>query len=111
LRLHILLARHFSWTRTAKDKEALRISAAEIASPRLYSLLIDHSLNADSKMLSASEHQGDLMKALLVVGGVLNGFGVVSLAYFASPVRILLQASLGQQKLHLLIPTWVGQRS
>jgi hypothetical protein len=48
------------------------------------------------------------MKALLIIGGVLIGLGVVSLAYFASPIRILLEASLGQQKLHLLIPTMSG---
>jgi hypothetical protein len=45
------------------------------------------------------------MKALLIIGGVLIGLGVVSLAHFASPIRILLEASFGQQKLHLLIPT------
>jgi len=48
------------------------------------------------------------MKALLIIGCALIGFGVVSLAYFASPIRILLQASLGQQQLHLLIPSLGG---
>lgn len=45
------------------------------------------------------------MKALSIVGSVLIALGVISLAYFASPIRIMLQAILGQQKLHLLIPT------
>ena len=48
------------------------------------------------------------MKALLIVGCTLIGLGVVSLAYFASPIRILLEASLGQQKLDFLIPTMGG---
>jgi hypothetical protein len=48
------------------------------------------------------------MKELLIIGCVLIGLGVVSLAYFASPIRILLEASLGQQKLDLLIPTMGG---
>jgi len=48
------------------------------------------------------------VKALLIVGCALIGLGVVSLVYFASPVRILLEASLGQQKLDLLIPTMGG---
>jgi hypothetical protein len=48
------------------------------------------------------------MKALSIIGSVLIALGVISLAYFLSPVRILLQASLGQQKLHLLIPTMGG---
>ena len=48
------------------------------------------------------------MKALLIVGCMLIGLGVVSLAYFASPIRILLEASFGQQKLDLLIPTMGG---
>jgi len=48
------------------------------------------------------------MKVLLIAGCVLIGLGVVSLAYFASPIRILLQATVGQQKLHLLIPTMGG---
>ena len=48
------------------------------------------------------------MKALLIVGCALIGLGVVSLVYFASPVRILLEASIGQQKLDLLIPTMGG---
>jgi membrane protein DedA with SNARE-associated domain len=45
------------------------------------------------------------MKALSIVGSVLIALGVISLTYFASPIRIMLQAILGQQKLHLLIPT------
>jgi hypothetical protein len=48
------------------------------------------------------------MRALSIVGCVLIVLGILSLAYFASPLRILLQASLGQQKLHLLIPTMSG---
>jgi hypothetical protein len=48
------------------------------------------------------------MKALLIIGFVLTGLGVVSLAYFASPIRILLEASLCQQKLDLLVPTMGG---
>ncbi len=48
------------------------------------------------------------MKAPLIVGCALIGLGVVSLVYFASPVRILLEASLGQQKLDLLIPAMGG---
>lgn len=59
-------------------------------------------------MLLASERKGILMKALLIIGCGLVGFGVVSLAYFASPIRILLEASVGQQKLDLLIPTMSG---
>jgi hypothetical protein len=63
---------------------------------------------ADNKILVAFEYQGDLMKALLIVGCMFIGFGVISLAYFGSPIRILLQASLGQQRLHLLIPSIGG---
>ena len=48
------------------------------------------------------------MKTLLVVGSTLIAVGVMSFAYFASPVRILLQGCLGQQKLHLLIPALGG---
>jgi hypothetical protein len=44
------------------------------------------------------------MRALLILGCLLIGLGVLSLAYFASPIRMLLQPSLGQQKLHLLFP-------
>jgi hypothetical protein len=48
------------------------------------------------------------MKALSIIGSVLIALGVISLAYFSSPVRILLQASLGQQNPRLLIPTMGG---
>jgi len=67
--------------------------------------MINQLFERRQQLLSTSEHQGDLMKALLIGGCMLIGLGVVSLAYFASPIRILLQASLGQQKLHLLIST------
>jgi len=48
------------------------------------------------------------MKALLIVGCLLIGLGVLLLAYFASPIRILLESTFGQQKLDLLIPTMGG---
>jgi hypothetical protein len=35
------------------------------------------------------------MKAALVVGVILIGLGILTLAYFASPVRFLVQRSVG----------------
>jgi hypothetical protein len=45
------------------------------------------------------------MKLLIIAGAALIFGGIASLAYFFSPVRILLQSTLGQQKPNLLIPT------
>jgi len=43
------------------------------------------------------------MKALLISAIILIGFGVLSLAYYASPIRIMLLDAMGQ-KLHLMVP-------
>jgi hypothetical protein len=47
------------------------------------------------------------MRALSIGATVLIGLGVLSLAYYASPVRIMLLDAVGQ-KLHLLIPILGG---
>ncbi len=64
-------------------------------------------MNAESREVSLRAKE-ILTKALLIVGCMLIGLGVVSLAYFASPIRILLEASFGQEQLDLLIPTMGG---
>ena len=43
------------------------------------------------------------MRALSIVGAVLIGLGVLCLAYYASPIRIMLVDTVGQ-KLHFAIP-------
>jgi len=57
------------------------------------------------RALSRIAHVSDrvLMRALLIAGTVLIGFGVLSLAYYASPIRITLLDAMGQ-KLHLTVP-------
>ena len=48
------------------------------------------------------------MRAATVVGIVLIGLGVLSLAYFASPVGFLLQETFNQQKMNLVPPILGG---
>jgi hypothetical protein len=43
------------------------------------------------------------MRALLIFGSVLIGLGVLSLVYYASPIRIMLLDATGQ-RLHLMVP-------
>ena len=48
------------------------------------------------------------MKIATVVGIILIGLGTLSLAYFASPVRLLFQATLEQHKLNPVPPILGG---
>jgi hypothetical protein len=47
------------------------------------------------------------MKALLIVGVILIGLGVLSFAYYASPIRLMLLDAMGQH-LHPLVPMMGG---
>jgi CHASE1-domain containing sensor protein len=48
------------------------------------------------------------MRTATVVGIILIGIGVLSLAYFASPVGFLLQETFNQQKMNLVPPILGG---
>ncbi len=48
------------------------------------------------------------MKIATVVGMVLIGLGTLSLAYFASPVRLMFQATLEQHKINPVPPIFGG---
>jgi len=47
------------------------------------------------------------MRTAMVVGIVLIGLGVLSLAYFMAPLGFLIQTSLNQQKMNL-VPLVLG---
>ena len=48
------------------------------------------------------------MKIAIVVGIILIGLGTVSLAYFASPVRLMFQATLEQHEINTVPPICGG---
>jgi hypothetical protein len=48
------------------------------------------------------------VKIAIVVGIILIGLGTVSLAYFASPVRLMFQATLEQHKINTVPPICGG---
>ena len=48
------------------------------------------------------------MKAALIFGMILIGLGVLSLAYFASPIRFMMQETLEPQKMNLAPPILGG---
>ena len=48
------------------------------------------------------------MRTATVVGIILIGIGVLSLAYFASPVGFLLQGTFNHQKMNLVPPILGG---
>jgi hypothetical protein len=47
------------------------------------------------------------MRALLIGATVLIGLGFLSLAYYASPIRMMLLESTGQ-RLHIMVPMLGG---
>ena len=48
------------------------------------------------------------MRIATVVGIILIGVGILSLAYFASPVRFMIDQLIGPQDIHLLAPILGG---
>jgi hypothetical protein len=48
------------------------------------------------------------VKIATVAGIILIGLGALSLAYFASPVRLLFQATLEQHKINPIPPIFGG---
>ena len=48
------------------------------------------------------------MKLVTVVGIILVGLGTLLLAYFASPVRLLFQATLEHHKINPVLPIFGG---
>jgi len=48
------------------------------------------------------------MRIATIVGIILIGLGVLSLAYFASPIRFMMQETLEPQKMNLALPIFGG---
>jgi hypothetical protein len=48
------------------------------------------------------------MKAALIFGMTLIGLGVLSLAYFASPIRFMVMQTIDPQKMNLMPPILGG---
>ena len=48
------------------------------------------------------------MRFATIVGPILIGLGVLSLAYFASPIRFMMQETLEPQKMNLAPPILGG---
>jgi hypothetical protein len=48
------------------------------------------------------------MRFATIVGMILIGLGVLSLAYFASPIRFMVQETLEPQKMNLVPPILGG---
>ena len=48
------------------------------------------------------------MKTRSLIGVILIGLGIVTLAYFASPMRLLFQSPIAPQRIDLLLPVLGG---